>query len=117
LLRSQVGHLGDDIVVHGSRARGTAAAASDLDVAIRIPLEQFATLLEGRFGTPNPGSAKFRTKQHAMATGKIQAGEAGLRRVRRQLQRQLGLDVDLSVIRQGGPFDQGPFIPMPEEQS
>ncbi len=48
--------------------------------------------------------------QHAIKTGKIQSGEAGLRSLRRELESFLNLPVDISVIRIGGPFDQGPFL-------
>jgi hypothetical protein len=50
--------------------------------------------------------------QHALATGKIQAGEAGLRGLRRELERQLGMEVDISIILRDGPFDKGPSIPL-----
>jgi hypothetical protein len=69
--------------------------------------------LNGRFGTLNPGSAKERTLQNAIETGKIQSGEAGLRLFRRQLESQLGIDVDISVIKQGGAFNQRPIIRLP----
>ncbi|WP_197440544.1 nucleotidyltransferase domain-containing protein [Polystyrenella longa] len=113
LIRSKTGHLGDDIVVQGSRAGGTAKATSDIDIGVRVSPDEFDGLVKARFGTPNPGSAKERTMLHAIQTGKIQAGEAGLRGLRRELQGKLGMDVDLSVIRRGGPFDQPPTIPVP----
>jgi len=105
-------HLGDDIAVHGSRASGTAGAASDIDIAIRVSPERFDELIRARFGTPNPGSAKERTMLHAIETGKIQAGEAGLRGLRKSLAAEAGMPVDISVIRTGGAFDQGPYIPL-----
>jgi hypothetical protein len=108
-LRAGAGHLANDIQVHGSRAAGPA---SDLDVAIRVNPERFEQILAERFGTPNPGSAKAKTMQHARATGKIQTGEAGLRSLRKALETDLGMAVDLSVIREGGPFDQGPYLPL-----
>lgn len=113
LLRSEAGHIGDDILVHGSRAEARASAESDIDFAIRVSHEKFDAMIKSRFGSPDPDSAKFRTMQHAVATGKIQAGEAGLRILRRELQRRLGMKGDLSVIKTGGPFDQGPYIPIP----
>jgi hypothetical protein len=70
-------------------------------------------LIKACFGTPNPGSAKERTMLWAIQTGKIQAGEAGVGGVRKALEAQLGMDVDLSVIRQGGLFDNPPFIEVP----
>ncbi|MCH8290756.1 nucleotidyltransferase domain-containing protein [Candidatus Poribacteria bacterium] len=96
--------------VHGSRAAGAARAASDIDIAIRVSLERFDEIIRSRFGTPNPGSAKAQTMRHAIRTGKIQAGEAGLRGLRRELERELGMNVDISVIQIGGAFDRGPWV-------
>jgi nucleotidyltransferase-like protein len=111
-VRAGAAHLGHDGYVHGSRASGTAGPASDLDLAIRVSPERFEQFLAEQFGTPNPGSARARTMQHARETGKIQAGEAGFRSLRKSLETALGMEVDLSVIRQGGPFDQGPYLPL-----
>jgi len=49
---------------------------------------------------------------HALKTGKIQAGESGLRSLRKSLESDLGMKVDISVVRVGGPFDTGPYIPL-----
>jgi hypothetical protein len=113
LLRGGASHIGDDIVVQGSRAAGTAGAASDMDFAIRVSPEQFNQLIVQRFGTARLGTAKGRTMLHAIETGKIQAGEAGLGGLRRLLQRQLGIDVDISIIQRGGAFDNGVTLPVP----
>ncbi len=111
-IRQQVGHLSDDIAVHGSRASGTAKATSDIDIAIRVSPEKFNQLIVKSFGSPNAGSAKMRTMKHAIDTGKIQAGEAGMRGLRKTLSKQLDMPVDISVIRKGGSFDKGPYIPI-----
>jgi hypothetical protein len=111
-VRAVAGHLGSDIQVQGSRVAGTAREDSDLDLAIRVSPEQFEEFLRERFGTPNPNSAKARTMQHARETGKIQAGEAGLRPLRKALEADLGVEVDIAVIQSGGPFDQGPYLPL-----
>lgn len=100
-------------MVQGSRAACTAGPGSDIDFGIRVSPQRFDELISEGFGTPNPGSAKERTMEWAVMTGKIQAGEAGLGRVRRSLVAQLGIKVDLSVIRRGGPFDTPPFIGVP----
>jgi RHS repeat-associated protein len=113
VLRTGAGHLGDDIVVQGSRASFSANPGSDIDFAVRVPGDQFDQLLAARFGTPNPGTAWERTMLNAIRTGKIQAGEAGVSGVRRSLEALLDVDVDLSVVRIGGPFDTGPFIAVP----
>ncbi len=111
-VRGAVAHLGDDVQAHGSRVAGGAHPTSDLDIAIRVTPERFEEFLVQRFGTPNRGSAKEKTMQHARKTGKIQAGEAGLRGLRKDLETDLGMPVDISVIRQGGPFDRGPYLPL-----
>ena len=109
-VRERAGNFGSDIRVHGSRAAGAARAASDIDIASRVSLERFDESIRTRFGTPNPGSAKAQTMRHAIRTGKIQAGEAGLRGLRRELERELGMNVDISVIQIGGAFDRGPWV-------
>ena len=85
-----------------------------MDIAIRVSGERFENILTDCFGTPNPGSAKERTMRHARETGKIQAGEAGLHSLRRELETDLEMAVDLSVICMGGPFDRGPYLPLRE---
>jgi predicted nucleotidyltransferase len=102
----------DDIVVQGSRASGTAAATSDIDIAIKVNSKQFDELIEKSFGTPNPGSAFERTMQHAIKVGKIQAGEADLSSLRKNLEKLLGIKVDISIIKNGGGFDNGSQIPV-----
>ena len=72
--------------------------------------EKFDELIKERFNSPNPGSAKERTMLHAIETGKIQAGEAGLRGLRKELEEIFGMDVDISIIEEGGAFDNPPFI-------
>src|SRR5262249_23755172 len=111
LLRKEAGHIGDDVFVHGSRVKGTARPDSDVDIGIRVSADRFDELIEECFGSPNPGSAAERTMQHALKTGKIQAGDAGLRKVRKQLSKVLGRKVDVSIVRDRGPFDRGPYLP------
>ena len=112
-LRPHVERIGGELVVQGSRAARTAKPESDIDFGILVEPPRFDELISERFGAPNPGSAKERTMRKAMETGKIQAGELGLSGVRRSLESQLGMDVDLSAIRRGGPFDNPPFIGAP----
>ena len=56
------------------------------------------------------GSDRFDAIMHGKEVGKLQAGEIGLKGFRRNLEKLLDLKVDLSVIKKGGKFDQGPFI-------
>ena len=111
LLRDRVGNISGDIVVQGSRAKGTAKPTSDIDIALRVSGDKFDSLINQYFKTPNPGSAKERTMLHAIKTGKIQAGEAKLSGLRKELQEIFGMEVDISIIKQGGAFDNPPFIP------
>ena len=103
-------NLGGELVVQGSRATGGAMIFSDIDYGIRVSPEKFDALIAARFGNPNPGSSKFRTMQNAIETGKIQAGEAGLHALRVNIRSMLGIKVDISVIKVGGPFDKAGYI-------
>jgi Nucleotidyltransferase domain len=115
-IREQAGQFSDDIVVQGSRAAGIAKPTSDVDIALRVDPEEFDELVRQSFGTPNPGSDKEETMLHALQVGKITAGRfAGrqqVRALRKFLESMLGLDVQISVIKKGGPFDQWPNIPI-----
>jgi hypothetical protein len=111
-VRGSAGKYGQAIFVQGSRAAGTAGATSDLDIAIRVSSEEFDAIIAKRFGTPNVGSAKWKTMQRAIESGKIQRGEIGLSGVGEELQGSLGMKVDISVIRIGGQFDNGSLIPL-----
>ena len=109
-LRTRVGNISSDILIQGSREKGTAKPNSDLDIAIRVTPEDFNDLISKYFGKPNAGSAKERTMLHAIQTGKIQSGEAKLSSFRKELEKDLGMDVDISIIKQGGKFDNPPYI-------
>lgn len=111
--------LGSDIVVQGSRAERTARPTSDLDLAIRVPAERFDQFLnnESRLASPNPGSAAERTRTNAEANGIVQRGEARLSPTGRAIEQRLGMDVDLSVVRRGGAFDQGTSLALRTETS
>jgi hypothetical protein len=109
------GGISEDIVVQGSRASGNARRIinrSDIDFGIKVDADKFDELIEKSFGKPNPGSAKERTMLHAIKTGKIQAGEAGLSGLRKELAKELGVKVDLSIIKKGGEFDNGIQLPI-----
>jgi hypothetical protein len=104
--------VGGEACVHGSRAAEVGRPDSDLDIAILVDAKRFEQLVGLRFGTPTLGSAKDRTRKHAEQTGKIQAGEAGLRALRKELENYLEIAVVMSIIRRGGPFDRGPYMPL-----
>jgi RHS repeat-associated protein len=109
---SAVGSISDDIVVQGSRASGTATIVSDIDIALKVGEKEFDQLILKAFGTPNKGSALEKTMNNAIKTGKIQAGEAGLSGLRKNLEKLLGMKTDISIIKRGGAFDNGVQIPI-----
>jgi predicted nucleotidyltransferase len=114
-IRSAVQNKGyptEDLRVHGSRVTRTAKPFSDIDVAIRVDRATFERILAERFGSPKVDTAKWRTMQHALSTGKIQRGELSLRGEARDLEAELGFEVDISVILIDGPFDSGPWLPL-----
>jgi Zn-finger nucleic acid-binding protein len=79
-----------------------------------VDVAEFNRLMEGSFGnpSPNPGSARERTMDHAEAVGKIASRHARLGALRSELADLLGLKVDMSIVRRGGSFDQGPCLPV-----
>lgn len=98
-----------DIGVQGSRADGTHRPDSDIDFGLRVDESRFQEIIEQRRASLTPGSDRWHTLQVAEERGRIFAGEAGLRGLRRQLERELGFEVDLSIIQRGGLFDNGPM--------
>lgn len=99
-------------LLHGGRASWASAATADIDFAIRVSPGHFSELIAKRFKTPDAGSGKKMPR--AIQSGKILAGEAGLRGLRMQLERDLGRGVDLSIIQRGGDFDGGFEIRVPK---
>lgn len=107
--------LGDDVFVMGSRAGGTASAEADFDFGIRVTPERFDELINQSFENARSGSAVSRTRDFAIRDGRMQTGEAGLRQVRSEIARTLNVPqskVQISIIRSGGTFDNGPQTPL-----
>lgn len=116
-VRAEVGALGygDDIFVMGSRSGGTAKAGADFDFGVRVSPERFDELIAQRFGKPNPGSQKFETMEYAIRDGRIFTGRAGLGGTRTTIARTLNIPeskVQISIIKSGGVFDNGPQTPL-----
>ncbi|MEU9957338.1 RHS repeat-associated core domain-containing protein [Streptomyces sp. NPDC050982] len=104
-----------DVAVQGSRVTGNVVGSSDLDIAVRVTPETFDAMVSQRWGRANPGSANAKTRDWAVETGKITAGDSvpRLSRIRREIDEITNFDlshVDVSVIKMGGKFDNGPFI-------
>ena len=94
------------------RSGGTANPSSDIDIAIRVSPERFNEIINdpqlSRLSNPNPGSSLDRTRAVSIDEERIQTGEARLRELRDSLQQRFGYDVQISIIRDGGAFDNGP---------
>ena len=124
-LRQEVertGDLGDDLFVHGSRGRGTASPDADLDIGIQSFRRMFRSMIQDRLARVKPGGDKWETlQQEAIRQGRVHAGEAGISGLRKEIQWLINEEMDLGfskgvqmadLIREAGPFDQGPFIPL-----
>ncbi|NEB10591.1 nucleotidyltransferase domain-containing protein [Streptomyces coelicoflavus] len=104
-----------EVSIQGSRASGNTGGRSDVDIAVRVSPETFDALLSKRWSSVNAGSSQARIRDHAVATGKITAGDVRprLSGIKKNIAKMLGDEVDhvdVSVIRVGGAFDQGPFV-------
>ena len=100
------------IFLHGSRVGGSPRPDSDFDFAIRVTPEEFDRIANARLSTLTPGSTTWRTIQYGIGVGKLQRGEIGLSGIGRQLEAMYGVRLDISIIRIGGPFDNGPWYPV-----
>jgi predicted nucleotidyltransferase len=116
----RTGDLGSDIFVHGSRGSGTAAVDADLDIGIRVSAERFDQLIQDKLARVKEGGDKWETLREALRQGRLHAGEAGISGIRKEIQRLINEEMNLgfakgvqvTVIREAGPFDQGPFMPL-----
>jgi hypothetical protein len=117
---ARTGDFGDDLFVHGSRGKGTAEPGADLDIGVRVAAGRFDQLIRERAARVRRGSDKWETLQEAVRQGRLHSGEAGISGVRKEIQRLINEEMNLgfakgvqvTVIREAGPFDQGPFIPL-----
>ena len=110
LVQEKARELGGHAGVQGSRVAGTHRPNSDIDYGVKVSQQRFDDFLDQRRQTLTPGSARWKTLEVAAERGRIHGGEAGLRPLRKQLERELGMEVDLSLIKRGGLFDNGKWI-------
>ena len=86
-----------------------------MDVALKMDKNTFNNQVQKSFGKPNPGSAFEKTMNRSIETGKIQRGELGksVSNYGKSLEGQYGMKVDISAIKNGGLFDNGTQINVP----
>lgn len=104
-----------ELVVHGSRVKGTATAASDIDVALRVDEATFFELAEKCLARTYP-ETRLRKKMLDRIRNNGQLSSFDLGRNFSQLRREF-LDVaspvetvQFSVLKKGGKLDTGPFL-------
>ncbi|GAA4602551.1 putative nucleotidyltransferase [Actinoplanes octamycinicus] len=114
-LRRQAGLPDGDLVVQGSRARGTARAGSDLDVALRVDEQTFFDLSEQMLSRARLGTKlRERMLRRIRKNGQLSSFDLGhdFQNLRHTLlDPESPYDVQFSVLQIGGKLDTGPFIP------
>ena len=105
-IRAATGHLGEDVVVQGSRAGHSARTGSDVDFGIRVPPERYAELVRECFDPQRHSEAMV----NAVQRGRIFWRRAGLKELHDGLRDDLGRKVDLAIIERGGLFDGEPWL-------
>jgi hypothetical protein len=115
-LRREAGLPDGDLVIHGSRVRGTARNDSDIDVALRVGDREFFDLAERCLERTHPGTRLRETMLHRINhNGQLSSFDLGtdFQRLRRQLlDSESPFPVQFSVLRRGGRLDTGPFTPL-----
>jgi hypothetical protein len=115
-LQRQSGLPEGELAAHGSRIRGTARAASDIDVALRVDEKTFFNLAEKALSRARPGT-RLRTSMLKRINGNGQLSSFDLgpefQRMRRGLMdSESPFKVQFSVLRKGGKLDNGPWLPL-----
>ncbi|WP_033339737.1 nucleotidyltransferase domain-containing protein [Catenuloplanes japonicus] len=105
-----------DLGVHGSRARGTARSDSDIDVALRVDDRTFHDLAQRALARAPEGTRLRRTMLRRIRNnGQLSSFDLGTEFTNRRqalLDSHVSVPVQFSVLRRGGPFDNGPYIPL-----
>ena len=115
-LRREAGLPEGDLVVQGSRLRGAAHNASDIDVALRVNDKEFFDLAERSLARTHPGTRLRATmRKRINEKGQLSSFDLGtdFQRLRRQLlDSESPYPVQFSVLRKGGTLDTPPFLPL-----
>lgn len=105
-----------ELVLHGSRVRGTARAASDIDVALLVDERTFFDLAEQSLSRARPGTRLRETMlRRIRRNGQLSSFDLGteFQGLRRELvDTHSPVAVQFSVLKRGGRLDTGPFLPL-----
>jgi predicted nucleotidyltransferase len=128
LIRDRLGSLADDVVIQGSRIRGTARLtptatrkASDIDFGLVVSPDNFSSAVRRSFPrNAGPEVANGRTMIDAIFRGRIFRRQAvlpdgsKLKPLAKDLEKIFGFEVDFSILERGGAFHNNPSIPLPK---
>ena len=117
-LRTEAGlPIKGELVVHGSRVQGTARAASDIDVALRVDEKTFFELAEKALSRTRP-ETRLRESilDRIRRNGQLSSFDLGpeFQRLRHAIldQKSPIEKLQFSVLKVGGRLDTGPFLPL-----
>jgi hypothetical protein len=115
-LQREAGLPPGDLVVHGSRVRGTARTGSDIDVALRVDDRAFFDLSEKALARARPGTRLRQSMLRRInGNGQLSSFDLGsdfMRRRRALIDEHSPHVVQFSVLKVGGKLDTGPFRPL-----
>ena len=102
------------IMVHGSRAKGTATATSDVDIILRVDQQTFDKFVKQRLSTIPEGTRLYKTILKAAQKQKLSIFDIS-KDFGKNLHNDLKplspiKEIDFSIIVEDSPFDVGPFI-------
>ncbi len=102
------------IMVHGSRAKGTATATSDIDIILRVDQQTFDKFVKQRLSTIPEGTRLYKTILKAAQKQKLSIFDIS-KDFGKNLHNDLKplspiKEIDFSIIVEDSPFDVGPFI-------
>ena len=102
-----------ELVVQGSRVRGTARPDSDIDIALRVDEETFFNFAHQRISSAPPGTKLRATLLKAARKGKLSTFDISREFnpiLKRLLRPHSPFEIDFSIIKKGSKYDTGPFI-------
>ena len=102
------------LMIHGSRAKGTATSTSDIDIILRVDKNTFDAFAAQRLSTIPEGTRLYKTIMKAVKKQKLSVFD-----ISKDFGKNLHNDliplspiksIDFSIIVEDSPFDKGPFI-------
>ncbi|WP_067813505.1 nucleotidyltransferase domain-containing protein [Actinomadura kijaniata] len=115
-LQRQAGLPKGDLILHGSRIKGTARTNSDIDIALRVNKKDFFNLAERALARAPLGTRLRKSMLRRFnENGQIASFDLGsdFQKLRRELlDSNSPVKVQFSVLLKGGKLDNGPSLPI-----